>query len=92
MDTTLIKLLILLLIELSRSPTNLQEDPSEFSMSVIALVWSRMVVLVLEGAEIVRNSTKVAGKTLAATGSVGISSPENVYERTAGSGVTYYRY
>ena len=89
---TLIKLLILLSIELRRSPANLREGRSGFSMSVTASVWSKMAALASEGAEITQNSAKLVGKTPAVTGSVGISSLGNVYERTAGSGLTHYCY
>jgi hypothetical protein len=61
-------------------------------MSATALAWSKMVVLVSEGAEITPNLAKPVGRTLVATGSVGTSSLENVYERIVGSGLTRYCY
>lgn len=92
MDTTLIRPLILSSIELCRLPTNPQGDRFEFSMSVTASAWFKTVAPVSEDAEITRSLIKVVGKIQAAIESAGISSPENVYERTAGSGLIHHPY
>ena len=87
MDTTLIKLLIHLSIELCPPTTNPQEGRSEYKMLATASPWSKTVVLVSEGVVITPNLVKVVGRTLAATGSAGTSLLENVYEQIVDSGL-----
>jgi len=86
MDTTLIKLSTHSSTELCPPTTNPQQGRSGCSMSGTVSAWFKTVAPVLEDA-VTPNSSKVVGRALVATESVGTSSLGNVYGRIVGSGV-----
>ena len=61
-------------------------------MLEIASAWFKTVVQLSEDAETTPNLIKLAGRAPVVTGSVDISSLENVCERIAGSGLAHNCY
>lgn len=91
-DTTLIKLLIHLSIELCPPTTNPQEGQLGCRMSETASAWSKMAALVSGDVEITPNLIKVVDRTLVETEFVDTSLLENVYGQIADLGSTCHPY